>query len=49
MSYEEYINNTFPNDIFDIIKCREYRSCCYNSFLTSRHLSRFLCRIYNQN
>jgi len=35
MSYEEFINNTYPNDIFDIIKCREDGSCCYNSFLIS--------------
>ena len=35
MSYNEFINNTCPNDIFDIIPCREDGSCCYNSFLIS--------------
>jgi hypothetical protein len=35
MSYNEFINNTCPNDNFHIIPCREDGSCCYNSFLIS--------------
>ena len=35
MSYDDFINSTLDNNYFDIIKCREDGSCCYNSFLTS--------------
>jgi len=35
MSYDDFINSTLDKDYFEINKCREDGSCCYNSFLIS--------------
>lgn len=35
MSYDDFINSTLENNYFEINKCREDGSCCYNSFLIS--------------